>query len=87
MVRLERGHGQMLAGQFASAGWRACRAQYPQKFVWARPGRAVEHALRGPPGDPVCLACPHLTTYSAVPEFCVTPTHKFFSGPLGAPIT
>ena len=76
MVRLERGHGQMLAGQFAFTAGRPSGAQHALKFVWTRPGRAVEQMLRGPPGDPVCMACPHLSTYSAVPGFFVTPTNK-----------
>ena len=76
MVRLERGHGQMLAGQFAFTAWRSRGAQYAVKFVWTCPDRAVEQLLRGPPGDPVCMACAHLTTYSAVPRFFVTPMRK-----------
>jgi hypothetical protein len=34
MVRLERGHGQMLAGQFAFTAWRPRGAQNAVKFVW-----------------------------------------------------
>ena len=76
MVRLERGHGQMLAGQFAFTAGRLRGTQHAVKFVWTSPGRAVEQLLRGPPGDPVCMACAHLSTYSAGPRFFVTPTHK-----------